>query len=46
MDKGKGIDYLSLSLLSFAGLGLEALLAFLIEPMIYGKQEEIKKPLS
>ena len=33
----KGFDYFILSLLAFAGLGLEALLAFLIEPLLYGK---------
>ena len=33
----KGSDYFVLSLLAFVGLGLEALLAFLIEPLIYGK---------
>ncbi len=38
MDKGKGTDYLSLSMLAFAGIGLEALLAFLIEPLIYKTQ--------
>lgn len=31
-----GWDYLSYALLAFGGLGLEALLAFLLEPMIYG----------
>lgn len=36
MDKGKGINYLILSLLAFLGLGLEILLGFFIEPMIYG----------
>lgn len=29
-------DYLSLALYAFGGLGMEALLAFMIEPMIYG----------
>jgi hypothetical protein len=38
VNKGKGLNYLILSLLAFSGLGLEALLAFLIEPMIYGLQ--------
>lgn len=38
MDKAKGSDYLSLGLLAFGGLGLEMLLAFLVEPAIYGKQ--------
>lgn len=34
----KGWDYLSLSLLAFGGLGLEVLLAFLIEPMLFGSR--------
>lgn len=34
----KGWDYLSLSLLAFGGLGLEVLLAFVIEPMIFKAQ--------
>lgn len=38
MDKGKGINYFILSLLAFCSLGLEVLLAFLLEPMIYGVQ--------
>jgi len=33
----KGLAFLFLSLFAFLGLGLEALLAFLIEPLIYGK---------
>lgn len=32
----KGWDYLSLGLYAFAGLGMEALLAFVLEPIIYG----------
>ncbi|TDT45633.1 hypothetical protein [Fonticella tunisiensis] len=32
-----GFNFFCLSLCAFAGLGLEALLAFLIEPFIYGK---------
>lgn len=32
-----GLSFLLLSLYAFAGLGLEVLLAFLIEPLIYGK---------
>lgn len=31
-----GWDYFSLGMLAFAGLGLEALYAYLLEPMIYG----------
>ena len=34
----KGFDYLSLALYAFGGLGIEAIYAFLLEPMIYGKQ--------
>ncbi len=34
----KGIDYLSLALYAFGGLGIEAIYAFLLEPMIYGNQ--------
>lgn len=33
----KGLVFFVLSLFAFAGLGLEALLAFLIEPIVYGK---------
>jgi hypothetical protein len=33
----KGLVFFIFSLIAFAGLGLEALLAFLIEPLIYGK---------
>lgn len=35
--KKKGFYFLLFALLAFGGLGLEALLAFLIEPLIYGK---------
>jgi hypothetical protein len=34
----KGIDYLNLALCAFAGLGIEALYAYLLEPAIYGAQ--------
>jgi len=34
--KVKGMDYVWLALTAFGGLGLEALYAFLLEPMIYG----------
>lgn len=34
--KMKGWDYMSLSLSAFAGLGLEAVFAFLLEPILYG----------
>lgn len=33
----KGFAFITLSLLAFLGLGLEALLAFLIEPLLYNK---------
>ena len=33
----RGFTFFLLSLFAFAGLGLEALLAFLIEPLVYGK---------
>ncbi len=33
----KGFAFITLSLLAFLGLGLEALLGFLIEPLIYNK---------
>ena len=35
-EKAKGIDYLLLALIAFAGLGVEALYAYLLEPVIYG----------
>lgn len=34
--KSKGMDYLWLALTAFGGLGLEALYAFLLEPLVYG----------
>ncbi len=34
----KGIDFLGLALWAFAGLGIEAAYAFLLEPRIYGRQ--------
>lgn len=34
--KAKGINYLCLGLYAFAGLGIEAVYAFLLEPIIYG----------
>lgn len=37
-QKKRGFDYLLLSLTAFGGLGIEMLYAYLIEPMIYGKQ--------
>lgn len=36
MKKATGFSYIVLAMLAFAGLGLEALLAFVIEPVIYG----------
>lgn len=36
MKKVSGMNYLVLAMLAFAGLGLEVLLAFGIEPVIYG----------
>lgn len=36
MKKATGINYIILAMLAFAGLGLEVVLAFWIEPMIYG----------
>ena len=36
MEK-QGVPFLFLALLAFSGLGIEALLAFLIEPLIYGQ---------
>lgn len=35
--QGKGLDYLCLALYAFGGLGLEILLAFAIEPVLYGR---------
>lgn len=34
----RGFDFFVFSLFAFAGLGLEALFAFLIEPLVYGKE--------
>ncbi|MDO4273231.1 MAG: hypothetical protein Q4D16_06155 [Eubacteriales bacterium] len=36
MNKTRGWDYMCLALYAFAGLGIEVLLAFLIEPFVYG----------
>lgn len=36
--KESGLGYLELALLAFGGLGLEVLLAFVIEPVLYGGQ--------
>lgn len=36
MKKATGFDFFVLALLAFGAIGLEALLAFLIEPMIFG----------
>lgn len=36
--KAKGFDFLTLALIAFGGLGIEALYAFLIEPMLYGAE--------
>lgn len=35
-ETGKGLDYIWLALTAFGGLGLEALYAYLLEPMVYG----------
>ena len=40
MKKATGIKYLILALLAFAGLGLEVLLAFVLEPLLYGSSME------
>lgn len=37
-NTAKGLNYFILALIAFSGLGLEALYAFLIEPLIYNKQ--------
>lgn len=37
-EQGKGWNYFIYAMLAFAGLGIELLLAFLIEPFIYGCQ--------
>ena len=36
MSKNKGTDYLWLGLYAFCGLGMEALYAYLLEPLLYG----------
>lgn len=36
MNKNKGTDYLWLGLYAFCGLGMEALYAYLLEPILYG----------
>lgn len=36
--KVKGMDYMWLALTAFLGLGMEALLAYLLEPLVYGSQ--------
>lgn len=36
ITEGKGGDFLSLALYAFAGLGVEMLYAYLLEPLIYG----------
>lgn len=36
MNKKKGLDYLWLGLYAFCGLGMEALYAYLLEPLLYG----------
>ncbi len=38
MKKVTGWDYLCLALYAFAGLGMEAVLAFILEPLLYGVQ--------
>ncbi|HHX60586.1 MAG TPA: hypothetical protein GX707_07705, partial [Epulopiscium sp.] len=38
MKDVKGINYLCLALCAFAGLGIEAIYAYLLEPIIYGQQ--------
>lgn len=38
--KEKGLYYLGLALYAFAGLGIEALYAFLLEPLLYGAAME------
>lgn len=35
-EKQKGMDYIWLALTAFGGLGLEALYAYLLEPLAYG----------
>lgn len=43
-NRATGWNYFNLSMLAFAGLGIEALYAFLIEPMIYGSQMQEWNP--
>lgn len=38
MKKETGLEYLWLALYAFGGIGLEVLLAFVLEPMLYGAQ--------
>lgn len=38
IENQKGLDFLGLALLAFAGLGIELIYAFLLEPKIYGLQ--------
>lgn len=38
MKKITGFDYLTLALLAFGGIGLEVILAFGLEPLLYGAQ--------
>ena len=35
MKKPSGLKYLILAMLAFAGLGLEVVLAFVLEPLLY-----------
>lgn len=36
MKKATGLDFLVLALLAFAGIGMEVIYAFLLEPTLYG----------
>lgn len=38
MKKATGLDFLVLALLAFAGIGMEVIYAFLLEPTLYGAQ--------
>ena len=38
MKKESGLEYLWLALYAFGGIGLEVILAFVIEPVLYGAQ--------
>lgn len=38
LKKEKGFEYFSLAMIAFGGLGLEAVLAYWIEPMLYGHE--------